>query len=253
MSRLSPEEIVRYSRHILLREVGGRGQERLRAARAAIVGAGGLGSPAALYLAAAGVGRITLVDSDAVDPSNLQRQILHRDADVGRPKAESGRDTLAALNPGVSVRAVRGRLDEGNAAGWLADHDVVLEGSDNLDTKYIVNRTCVARGIPFVLAGVLRFEGQVMCWRPGAACYRCLFRDPPEPGCLSSCDRSGVLGAVAGVIGCLQASEALKILLGTGTGLFDRILVFDALTARFREVALRRDPACPDCGTARQP
>jgi molybdopterin-synthase adenylyltransferase len=247
---LSDAELVRYSRQIVLREVGGRGQLRLRSASVAVVGAGGLGSPAVLYLAAAGVGSLTIVDDDTVALDNLQRQVLHDTAAVGEPKTHSARRRAAALNPAVSVRTVERRLDAGNAAELLAGHDIVLDGSDNFSTKFAVNDACVRLGICAVIGGVIRFEGQVVVVPPGAPCYRCLFGEEPAAGLVPACRAAGVLGAVAGMAGCLQASEALRHLLGAGDEQGGRVLVLDALRPRLRAVPFPRDPRCRACAEA---
>ncbi len=247
----SDQDLLRYSRQMLLPEVGGAGQRRLAEARVAVVGAGGLGSPSALYLAAAGVGRITIVDSDVVDLSNLQRQVIHAAADVGRSKADSARDRMTAINPGVVVEPVRARLDAKNARGILAGHHVVLEGSDNFETKFAVNDACVALGIPVVHGGVLRFTGQVFTTIPGkSACYRCVFEAPPEPGSIPSCAVAGVIGPVPGVIGCFQAGEAIKAIVGCGEPLAGRILEVDLLAGTVRTIGVRPRSGCPACATA---
>lgn len=245
----SAEEMARYDRQMLLPGVGFKGQKRLKEASVLIVGAGGLGSPALLYLAAAGVGRIGIIDGDKVDASNLHRQIVHGTADVGRGKTASARERLHQVNPHVTVveHAVWLRAD--NALEILAPYDFVLEGSDNFPTKFLVNDACVLLKKPFSHAGMLRFEGQLFTVLPGQSrCYRCLFREPPPAGSVPSCAEAGVLGALPGVIGCLQATEALKYLLGLGDLLVDRMVIFDALTMKFREIKGRRDPACPVCG-----
>jgi adenylyltransferase/sulfurtransferase len=247
---LGEEELLRYSRQIVLREVGGRGQLRLRSASVAVVGAGGLGSPAVLYLAAAGVGRLTLVDDDRVALDNLQRQVLHDTASVGEPKATSARRRVAALNPEVSVRTVERRLDAGNAEEVLAGHDVVVDGSDNFPTKFAVNDACVRLGICAVIAGVIRFEGQVVVVPPGAPCYRCLFGEVPAAGLVPTCRAAGVLGAVVGMVGSLQASETLRHLLGAGEEQGGRVLVLDALRPRLRSVPFPRDLRCGACAEA---
>jgi adenylyltransferase/sulfurtransferase len=247
---LSEEQVQRYSRHILLREVGGAGQERLLASSAVLVGAGGLGCPAGLYLAAAGVGRIGVIDSDAVDLTNLQRQIAHGTADVGRPKVESFREALGTLNPDVAVEAHGLRLTEENADGLLAGYDVVLDGSDNFETRYLVNDACRRTGRVLVSGAILRFEGQLTVFRPepGRPCYRCLFPEPPGPDTAPKCSEAGVLGAVAGVVGTGMAVEALKVLLGVGEPLVGRLQVHDALQAGIRTVRYGPDPACELCG-----
>ncbi|HEY6378366.1 MAG TPA: HesA/MoeB/ThiF family protein [Candidatus Dormibacteraeota bacterium] len=243
---LNDDELLRYSRQIVLREVGGSGQARVRRAAVAVVGAGGLGSPALLYLAAAGVGRLTVIDDDTVALDNLGRQVLYGVADVGRPKATSAATRLRALNPHVSVTPVRQRLDAGSATALLEGHDVVLEGSDNFATKLAVSDACVRLSIPVVIAGVLRFEGQVMTVLAGGPCYRCLVGEEPAPGLIPTCSAAGVLGAVAGVVGALQAGEALRLLLGAGDPQGGRVLVIDALRPRLRRAPLAVDPRCPN-------
>lgn len=243
---------ARYSRQLALPEVGEAGQRRLGAGHVLLVGAGGLGSPAALYLAAAGVGHLTVVDDDVVETSNLQRQVLHGDAGAGRPKVDSARERLLALNPGVAVAGVADRIDAANARRLLAGQDLVIDGSDNFATRYAVNEACVALGIPAVHGSVFRFEGQVTVFWPAGPggdgpCYRCLYPEPPPPELAPSCAEAGVLGVVPGVIGLLQASEALKLLLGIGTPLVGRMLHFDALRGRFEEFEVPRDPHCPTC------
>ena len=245
----------RYARQLTLPEVGVDGQHRLRAGRVLLVGAGGLGSPAALYLAAAGVGHLTLVDDDRVERSNLQRQVLHADADAGRLKIDSGVRALRGLNPGVEVAGVAARVDASNALRLLAGQDVVVDGSDNFETRYAVNDACVALGIPNVHGSVFRFEGQVsVFWtaRPGdpGPCYRCLYPAPPPPELAPSCAEAGVLGVVPGIVGLLQAGEALKLLLGVGTPLVGRMLQFDALRGRFDEFEVLRNRGCRCCGPA---
>jgi len=244
---LGEEDLVRYSRQIVLREVGGRGQERLAAASVAVVGAGGLGSPAILYLAAAGVGRLTVIDDDRVSLDNLQRQVLHDTAGVGEPKTHSAVRRVDALNPAVRVRTVERRLDAGNAEELLTGHDVVVEGSDTLATKFAVNDACVRLGITAVIGGVVRFDGQVVTVPPGAPCYRCLFGAEPDRGLVPTCSGAGVLGPVAGMVGSLQAAEALRFLFGAGEPQGGRVLVLDALRPRLRSVEFPRDPACTAC------
>ncbi|HLB38574.1 MAG TPA: molybdopterin-synthase adenylyltransferase MoeB [Gemmatimonadales bacterium] len=246
---LTHEEAVRYSRHLLLPEVGPDGQARLRAARMLVIGAGGLGSPAALYLAAAGVGTLGLVDSDSVDLSNLQRQILHGTSGVGRSKLESAAARLRDLNPHVRVEAFEARLTSANALEILRDFDVILDGSDNFPTRYLVNDACVLLGKPNVYGAVFRFEGQASVFHATLGpCYRCLYPEPPPPGLVPSCAEGGVLGVLPGIVGSLQALEALKLVLGVGESLVGRLVLVDGLTLRFRELALRKDPACPVCG-----
>ncbi len=246
---LSHQEILRYSRHLILPEVGTAGQRRLKAARVVVIGAGGLGSPAALYLAAAGVGTIGLVDFDAVDETNLQRQIIHGTGAVGRPKLESAAERLADVNPHVELRCFDTRLTSENALDVLRDFDVVLDGSDNFPTRYLVNDACVLLGKPYVYGAIFRFAGQASVFAAeGGPCYRCLFRDPPPAGLIPSCAEAGVLGVLPGVIGSIQGLEAIKLALGKGETLAGRLLLFDALKLEFRELALRRDPDCPVCG-----
>lgn len=247
---LSHPELLRYSRHLLLPEVGVEGQQRLKAARVLLVGAGGLGSPAALYLAAAGIGTLGVVEYDRVDTTNLQRQIAHGTSTVGQPKLQSLTDRLRDLNPYVVVEPYPVRLSSANALEILRSFDVVLDGSDNFPTRYLVNDACVLLGKPLVYGAIFRFEGQVSVFdaRKGP-CYRCLYADPPPPGLVPSCAEGGVLGVLPGVIGSLQALEALKLILGVGESLVGRLVLFDALRLRFRELNLTRDPDCPVCGT----
>ena len=246
---LRKDQIARYSRQLILPEIGVGGQQRLLDASALVIGAGGLGSPAAIYLAAAGVGTIGLVDSDAAELSNLHRQILHATQDVGRPKVDSGRDRLTALNPDVRVIARHERVLATTARDLVRDYDVVLDGSDNFPTRYIMNDACILESVPLIHGGVIRFEGQVTTIVPGrGACYRCLFGEPPVAGEVPNCQEAGVVGAMAGIVGCLMAHEALKLLLGIGEPLINRLLVIDGKTSRFREVPFRRDPACAVCG-----
>ena len=246
----------RYSRHLLLPQVGARGQRRLEAASVLVLGAGGLGSPAAFYLAAAGVGHLRLVDDDAVERSNLQRQILHADADVGMAKVDSAEVRLSALNPRVRIEGVCERLDADNVERLLDGIDVVIDGADNFPARYLLNDACVKLGIPLVYGAIHRFEGQVgLCdagrWRGQAPCYRCLFPEPPPPEAAPNCAEAGVLGVLPGVIGTLQATEAIKLLLGIGEPLRGRLLHFDALGMRFRETRLAPDPDCPVCAPER--
>jgi molybdopterin/thiamine biosynthesis adenylyltransferase len=250
---LSDQELDRYARHLVLRQVGGPGQAKIREARVLVVGAGGLGSPAALYLAAAGIGRIGLVDDDQVSLSNLQRQILFRTSDVGRGKVEAGAEALKALNPGVQVDIHAVRLTGANAMALIGDYDIVADGSDNFATRFLLNDACFLARKPLVSAAVTEFEGQLAtykAWQPGQPCYRCLFREPPPAGTVASCSETGVLGAAAGVMGSLQALEVLKEVAGLGTGLAGKILIYKALTAGFHTARLAKDPGCPLCGTA---
>lgn len=247
---LSPEEARRYARHLVLPEVGEEGQRRLKDARVLLVGAGGLGSPAALYLAAAGAGTLGVVDFDAVDASNLQRQILHGTKDLGRPKVESARDRLRDLNPHVEVVGIEARLGAANGLELLRDWDVVVDGTDNFATRYLVNDACVLLGKPNVHASVFRFEGQASVFgAPGGPCYRCLHPEPPPPGAVPSCAEGGVLGVLPGLLGLVQATETVKLVTGIGEPLAGRLLVVDALAMEFRTLSLRRDPRCPACGT----
>ena len=246
---LSVEEIQRYSRHLLLSEVGIAGQRRLKAARVLLVGAGGLGSPLAMYLAAAGVGRLGIVDFDVVDHSNLQRQLLHGTKDVGRPKLESARDRIRDINPNVEVIGYGEALTASNAFEILRGYDVVADGTDNFPTRYLVNDACVMLGIPNVYGSIFRFEGQASVFdaRTGP-CYRCLFPEPPPPGLVPSCAEGGVLGVLPGIVGSIQAIETIKLILGEGTSLNGRLLLFDALGMKFREMKLRKNPDCVLCG-----
>jgi len=247
---LSRDELLRYSRHLILPDVALDGQQRIKAARVLLVGAGGLGSPAALYLAAAGVGTIGLVDFDVVDISNLQRQVLHGTAAVGRPKLESARTRIADLNPNVNVETHETRLTSANALEILQRYDVIVDGTDNFATRYLVNDACVLLGKPNVYGSIFRFDGQasVFC-APDGPCYRCLFPTPPPAGLVPSCAEGGVLGVLPGLIGTIQATEALKLILGAGDALIGRLLLVDALGMNFRTVRVRRDATCPACGT----
>jgi sulfur-carrier protein adenylyltransferase/sulfurtransferase len=247
---LSPDEIRRYSRHLSLPNVTTLGQRRLKAARVLVVGAGGLGSPVALYLAAAGVGQLGLVDFDDVDITNLHRQLLHGTRDIGRPKLESARDRLVDVNPHVHIELHATRLTSANALGIMGDYDLVVDGTDNFATRYLTNDACVILGIPNVYGSVYRFEGQASVFAAvNGPCYRCLFREPPPPGLVPSCAEGGVLGVLPGMIGTIQASEAIKLLTGIGEPLVGRLLLVDALAGAFRSVVIRRDPQCPACGT----
>jgi molybdopterin/thiamine biosynthesis adenylyltransferase len=249
-SGLDEEQRLRYSRHLLIPEIGLAGQQRLLEARVLLIGAGGLGSPAALYLAAAGVGHIGIVDDDVVDESNLQRQVLHSTAALGEPKVESAGRRLAELNPDVEVLPYRERLTAENVDGILDEGwDVIVDGADNFPTRYLLNDASVWNGIPVVHGSIFRFEGQATVFAPGSGpCYRCLFPQPPPPELAPSCAEGGVLGVLPGVIGSIQGTEALKLVLGIGRPLVGRLLLYDALDGRFDEVAVRRDPSCPVCG-----
>ncbi|MFB3883386.1 MAG: molybdopterin-synthase adenylyltransferase MoeB [Armatimonadota bacterium] len=249
MIEFSEEQVERYSRHIILPEVGGAGQSRLLRAKVLLIGAGGLGSPVGLYLAAAGVGHIGIVDSDVVEISNLQRQVLHATADVGRPKCLSARDTMTAINPDVEVAPYHLRLTSETILDVIGDYDVVVDGADNFPTRYLVNDACVMAGKPLAHAGILRFEGQVTTIVPGQGpCYRCLYPDPPPPGLVPSCQEAGILGATAGVIGTIQATEVLKLILGIGDLLVGRLLLYSGLEMTFRVVRVARQLDCPVCG-----
>jgi molybdopterin-synthase adenylyltransferase len=251
---LSEEQFRRYARHLILDEVGEEGQERLLASRVLVVGAGGLGSPMLLYLAAAGVGAIGVADNDRVDITNLQRQIVHATRNVGALKVESARDTLNAINPDVRVETYPVRLGPDNAEAIIGGYDLVADGSDNFATRYLLTDLCCRLEKPLVAAALSPFEGQLSTFRPylgaGHPCYRCLFRDPPPPDLVPRCEEAGILGAVAGVVGTLQAVEVLKELLGLGDSLDGTLLLYDALRARFHSIRIAKDPECPTCGSA---
>jgi molybdopterin/thiamine biosynthesis adenylyltransferase/rhodanese-related sulfurtransferase/molybdopterin converting factor small subunit len=245
----TPEEMRRYARHLILPEVGPAGQRKLKQARVLLIGAGGLGSPASLYLAAAGVGTIGLVDFDVVESSNLQRQIIYGTSDVGHPKLESASQRLLDVNPGVKVERHEVRLTSDNALDILSGYDIVVDGTDNFPTRYLVNDACVLLGIPNVYGSIFRFEGQVsVFYAKQGPCYRCLYAEPPPPGLVPSCAEGGVLGVLPGIIGALQANETIKLIVGAGDPLIGRLLLFDALRVRFYELKLRKDPECPICG-----
>src|SRR5262245_20484826 len=246
---LSQQEIARYSRHLIMPEVGVDGQKRLKASSILLIGAGGLGSPLGLYLAAAGIGRIGLIDFDLVDFSNLQRQVLHGTADVGRPKLHSARDRIAAINPEVRIDLYEDRLSSKNALQLFEPYDVIIDGTDNFPTRYLVNDACVLLKKPNVYGSIFRFDGQAsVFWPPHGPCYRCLYPEPPPPGEVPSCAEGGVLGILPGVIGVIQATEAVKLILGRGEPLIGRLLHYDALQMRFREYKVRRNAKCPMCG-----
>jgi molybdopterin/thiamine biosynthesis adenylyltransferase/rhodanese-related sulfurtransferase len=250
LPQLDGDELRRYGRHLVLPEVGTDGQRRLKGARILLVGAGGLGSPAAMYLAAAGVGTLGLVDFDVVDVTNLQRQVMHGTEDVGRLKLDSAADRIRDINPHVHVERYDTALTSENALSILADYDVIVDGTDNFPTRYLVNDACVILGKPNAFGSVLRFEGQASVFATEAGpCYRCLFREPPPPGLVPSCAEAGVLGVLPGLIGTIQATEAIKLVLGVGEPLIGRLLLVDALSMQFRTIELRRDPECPACGT----
>ncbi len=247
--QLNPAELERYSRHLVLPEVGPEGQRRLKAASVLVVGTGGLGAPLGMYLAAAGVGRLGLVDFDVVDMTNLQRQVTFATGDVGRRKLEATRERLHGINPHVQIDLHEKRLDSSNALEILRDYDVVVDGTDNFPTRYLVNDACVLLGKPNVYGSIFRFEGQAsVFWAERGPCYRCLYEEPPPPGLVPSCAEGGVLGVLPGIVGCIQAAETLKLLLHTGEPLIGRLLLFDALAMRFRELRLRKNPACVVCG-----
>ncbi|MFL5241643.1 MAG: molybdopterin-synthase adenylyltransferase MoeB [Gemmataceae bacterium] len=246
---LSSQEIARYSRHLIMPEVALEGQKRLKAARVLLIGAGGLGSPLGLYLAAAGVGRIGIVDFDVVDFSNLQRQILHGTADVGRPKLQSAKDRILAVNPEIQIDLYETRLSSGNAFEILEPYDLIIDGTDNFPTRYLVNDACVLLKKTNIYGSIFRFDGQASVFAPGQGpCYRCLYPEPPPPGEVPSCAEGGVLGILPGLIGCIQATEAVKLILGKGSPLIGRLLLYDALQMSFREFKIRRNPKCPVCG-----
>ena len=245
---LTPEQVSRYSRHIIMGDVGSRGQRALLQSKALIVGAGGLGSPSAIYLTLAGVGTVGIVDFDVVDISNLQRQILHHTKDIGRPKLESAKDNLKAYNPDVNVVLHEDRLESHNAREIIGQYDLVINGADNFATRYLVNDACYLEGKPLVDGSILIFDGQATVFLPGEGCYRCLFPSPPPPGMVPNCAEAGVLGALTGLVGSIQSTEALKLMLGIGESLSSRLLLVDALSMSFREVKLKRNPACPLCG-----
>jgi Dinucleotide-utilizing enzymes involved in molybdopterin and thiamine biosynthesis family 2 len=246
---LSPNEYLRYSRHLILPEVGLDGQKKLKAASVLLIGTGGLGSPLALYLAAAGVGRIGLVDFDVVDFSNLQRQIVHGTKDVGKPKIASALETLTDLNPDIVVETHETMLSSENALELFKNYDIIIDGTDNFPTRYLVNDACVLLGKPNVYGSIFRFEGQAtVFWAEKGPCYRCLYPEPPPPGLVPSCAEGGVLGVLPGTVGCIQATEAVKLILGVGEPLIGRLVLYDALRMSFKELKLRKDPACPICG-----
>ena len=250
--KLSKEEVLRYSRHLIMPEVGMEGQLKLKQAKVLLVGAGGLGAPLGLYLAAAGVGRLGLVDFDVVDFTNLQRQVTFSTADVGQPKLEAAKERLAGLNPEIQIDTYETKLTSQNALEILRDFDIIVDGTDNFPTRYLVNDACVLLGKPNVYGSIFRFEGQATVFAyPGGPCYRCLYPEPPPPGLVPSCAEGGVLGVLPGIIGAIQAMETIKLILGRGEPLVGRLLVFDALAMRFRELKLRKNADCPACGERR--
>jgi molybdopterin/thiamine biosynthesis adenylyltransferase/rhodanese-related sulfurtransferase len=248
---LTSKEALRYARHIVIPEVGREGQDKLKAARVVMIGAGGLGSPVGLYLAAAGVGTLGIVDFDVVDESNLQRQVLHGTSDVGRLKLDSAAERIAEINPNVTVERHEVRLSSDNALDVLGGYDLIVDGTDNFPTRYLVNDACVLLGIPYVYGSIFRFDGQVSVFAAkDGPCYRCLFRQPPPPGMVPSCAEGGVLGVLPGLIGSAQAMEAIKLIIGIGQPLIGRLALFDGLSFQWREVRVRRNPDCPACGDA---
>ena len=250
LPELTGDELRRYGRHLVLPQVGTDGQRRLKNARVLLVGAGGLGSPAALYLSAAGVGTLGLVDFDVVDITNLQRQVIHGTSDLGRPKLDSASDRIRDINPHVHVEQFDTALNSTNALGIAKEFDVIVDGTDNFPTRYLVNDTCVLLGIPNAFGSVLRFEGQASVFAtPDGPCYRCLFREPPPPGLVPTCAEGGVLGVLPGLVGTIQATETIKLIVGAGDSLAGRLLLIDALTMQFRTINVQRDPECPACGT----
>ena len=246
---LDLDEVRRYSRHLIMPEVAMEGQTRLKAAKVLCIGAGGLGSPVAMYLAAAGVGTLGIVEFVVVDETNLQRQIIHGQSDVGRSKAESARDSIAEINPNVNVVLHETRLDSSNALEILKDYDLIVDGTDNFPTRYLVNDACVLLGKPYVWGSIFRFEGQVsVFWAEQGPCYRCLYPEPPPPGMVPSCAEGGVLGVLCATIGSIQATEAVKLLIGRGSPLIGRLKLYDALEMEFKSIRVRKDPSCPICG-----
>ena len=245
---LTPEQVKRYSRHIIMGDVGSKGQRALMGSKALIIGAGGLGSPSAIYLSLAGVGTVGIVDFDVVELSNLQRQVLHHTADVGRPKVQSAYDNIKSYNPDVNVVLHETRLESSNAMEIISQYDLVINGADNFATRYLVNDACYLLNKPLMDGSILIFDGQATVFLPGQGCYRCLFPEPPPPGMVPNCAEAGVLGALTGLVGSIQATEALKYFLGIGESLSSRLLLIDALSMSFREVRLKRNPACKLCG-----
>jgi len=246
---LTEEQIERYSRHIMLKEVGGKGQKKLFDSKVMIIGAGGLGSPIALYLAAAGVGTIGIADADAVDLSNLQRQIAHHTKDIGVPKVNSAREKMTAMNPDVQVNTYQTWVSAENIADIIGEYDFVIDGTDNFAAKFLINDACVLTGKPYSHGGILQFDGQTITVKPGeSACYRCIFPTPPPKDAIPTCSRAGVIGVLPGVIGTLQATEAVKFILGKGELLTNRLLTYNALRMKFREVPIKKNPRCPVCG-----
>ena len=248
MYDFTEEQIKRYSRHILLQDVGVEGQEKILNAKVLVVGAGGLGAPVSLYLAAAGIGRIGIIDADVVDLSNLQRQIIHFTKDVGIPKVESAKEKILAINPDVKVDTFREFLYSGNALDIIKEYDFVVDGTDNFPVKFLINDACVMAGKPFSHGGILRFNGQTFTHVPGSACYRCFFKEPPPTGVVPTCSQAGVLGAIAGMLGTIQAAETLKYFTGVGELLTNRLLTFDAKSMQFRTIPVKQRSSCDICG-----
>lgn len=245
---LRDDQIERYSRHIILADVGGEGQEKILNSKVLIIGAGGLGAPAALYLAAAGVGTIGIIDGDVVDMTNLQRQVIHFTPDVGKAKVLSAKEKIAQLNPDVKVNVYHDLAMAHNILDLIADYDFVIDGTDNFSAKFLINDACVIGKKPFSHGGILRFDGQTITHTPGNACYRCIFKEPPPKNAVPTCSQAGVLGAIAGMLGTIQAAEALKFITGVGDLLTNRLLIFDAKKMNFRTVKLNKNPKCPVCG-----
>ncbi len=248
MINLTEEQIQRYSRHILLQDVGVEGQEKILNAKVLVVGAGGLGAPVSLYLAAAGIGRIGIIDADVVDLSNLQRQVIHFTKDVGASKVESAKEKILAINPDVKVDTYYEFLHSGNALDIIKEYDFIVDGTDNFPVKFLINDACVMAGKPFSHGGILRFNGQTFTYLPGTACYRCMFKEPPPVGAVPTCSQAGVLGAIAGMLGTIQAAETLKYFIGVGELLTDRLLTFDAKTMLFRTIPVKHRSTCAVCG-----
>jgi len=242
------EQIERYSRHIILKDIGGVGQSKILKSKVLIVGAGGLGAPAALYLAAAGVGTLGIIDGDNVDLTNLQRQVIHFTKDIGKPKVESAREKINQLNPDVKVIPYQDIITSENALKIIKEYDFILDGTDNFTAKFLINDACVMAGIPYSHGGILKFDGQTMTYVPGNACYRCVFENPPPKNAVPTCSQAGVLGAVAGMLGTIQAAETIKYIIGKGNLLTNRLFIFNALDMEFRTVKLKRNPKCPVCG-----
>lgn len=242
------EQIERYSRHIILKDIGGVGQSKILKSKVLIIGAGGLGAPAALYLAAAGVGTLGIIDGDNVDLTNLQRQVIHFTKDIGKPKVESAREKINQLNPDVKVIPYQDIITSENALEIIKEYDFILDGTDNFTAKFLINDACVMAGIPYSHGGILKFDGQTMTYVPGNACYRCVFEKPPPKNAVPTCSQAGVLGAVAGMLGTIQAAETIKYIIGKGNLLTNRLFIFNALDMEFRTVKLKRNPKCPVCG-----